>query len=51
MGHSVVITETVCNPPTARANTAELMFEAYGVPSLVFGSDVAFRYGYCSEFK
>lgn len=32
--HPVILTEAPCNPTQCRARTAELMFEAYGVPGL-----------------
>lgn len=30
----MILTEAPCNPTQSRARTAELMFEAYGVPAL-----------------
>mmetsp|Transcript_13179 Transcript_13179/g.25135 ORF Transcript_13179/g.25135 Transcript_13179/m.25135 type:complete len:751 (+) Transcript_13179:207-2459(+) len=44
VAHPIVLTETVCNPPTTRGNMTELVFEAYGAPALVFGTDVAFSH-------
>lgn len=50
VAHPIVLTETVCNPPTTRGNMTELVFEAYGAPALVFGTDVAFRYDFSNPF-
>jgi actin-related protein len=42
--HPVVLTETVANLPSTRTNLVELMFEAYGVPSLAIGPAAAFSH-------
>ncbi|CAL5322513.1 unnamed protein product [Camellia sinensis] len=54
--HPVLITECACNPVQSRSKMAELLFESYGVPSVVhhdnsccwlaFGVDAAFSYKY-----
>ncbi|TQD85152.1 hypothetical protein C1H46_029240 [Malus baccata] len=46
--HPILITECVCNPFHSRSKMAELLFETYGVPSIVisFSSFAAFSYKY-----
>lgn len=48
--HPVLITECVCNPVHSRSKMAELLFEAYGVPSVAFGVDAAFSYKYNQQY-
>lgn len=40
--HPVVMTEALCNPGFCRGLTSELLFEAYGVPSVSYGVDSLF---------
>ncbi|KAJ0987793.1 hypothetical protein J5N97_006149 [Dioscorea zingiberensis] len=53
--HPILMTECPCNPVSSRSKMAELLFEAYGVPSIAFGVDAAFSYkfnqqlGICDE--
>ena len=42
----VLITETLCNPPSSRVSMSELLFEVYRVPKLAFGVDCLFSYRY-----
>ncbi|CAM6118427.1 unnamed protein product [Calypogeia fissa] len=44
--HPVLMTECPCNPSYCRSKMAELLFEAYGVPSVAFGIDGVFSYLY-----
>jgi actin-related protein 5 len=40
------MTECLLNPLYARQKMAELLFEAYGVPSVAFGTDAMFSHLY-----
>lgn len=40
--HPIVMTEPLCNPSHCRNITSELLFEAYGVPSVSYGLDSLF---------
>ncbi|XP_065174922.1 actin-related protein 5-like [Sycon ciliatum] len=42
VGHPVVLTEPVCNPPYCRSLMSELLFECYSVPSVLYGVDSLF---------
>lgn len=44
VNHPVLLTECLCNPATARQQTAELLFETYGVPGAGFGVDSLFSW-------
>ncbi|EWC44728.1 hypothetical protein DRE_06506 [Drechslerella stenobrocha 248] len=46
VGHPIVLTETLCNPNYTRKTMSELLFEAYSVPSIVYGIDSLFSYHY-----
>ncbi|XP_028967338.1 actin-related protein 5 [Galendromus occidentalis] len=37
--HQIVVTEPICNPNYYRQYMSELLFECYGVPSVVYGID------------
>lgn len=40
--HPIVMTEPLCNPGYCRGLTSELLFEAYGAPSVSYGVDSLF---------
>ena len=42
----ILITETLCNPPSSRVSMSELLFEVYRVPKIAFGVDCLFSYRY-----
>jgi len=42
----IVMTEPVANLPYARKTMSEILFEAYGVPSVAYGIDSLFSYQY-----
>ncbi|KAI6656988.1 Actin-related protein 5 [Oopsacas minuta] len=42
----VLLTETLCNPPTSRVNMTQLLFECYRVPKVAYGIDCLFSYRY-----
>ncbi|KAG6542579.1 hypothetical protein Mapa_016050 [Marchantia paleacea] len=42
--HPVLMTECPCNPVYCRGKMAELLFEAYDIPTVAFGIDAVFGY-------
>ena len=46
INHPILITEPICNLSYSRKCMTELMFELYGVPSLIYGIDMLFSYYY-----
>ena len=42
----VLLTETLCNPPTSRVTMTELLFERYRIPKVSYGIDCLFSYRY-----
>ncbi|CAO3678210.1 unnamed protein product [Rhizopus stolonifer] len=44
INHPIVMTETICNPQYSRNLMNELLFEGYGIPSVVYGIDSLFSY-------
>lgn len=46
IGRPVVMTEPVANLPYARKTMSEILFEAYGAPSVAYGIDSLFSYRY-----
>ena len=51
INHPILITEPVCNLSFSRKCMTELMFELYGVPSLVYGIDMLFSYYFNNKSK
>ena len=48
VAHPVVCSEPLLAPPSSRARVAELLFETYGCPEVVFGADAAFAWAACA---
>ncbi|KAJ3145356.1 Nuclear actin-protein involved in chromatin remodeling [Geranomyces variabilis] len=44
VAHPILMTETLCNPAYSRRLVSELLFEGYGIPSVVYGVDSLFSY-------
>ena len=42
----VLLTETLCNPVSCRADMTQLLFELYRVPKIAYGIDCLFSYRY-----